>query len=96
MAYYPVNLDITGRRCLVIGGEQVGTRKVNALLACGAEVTVVSLSAGSRIRTLASDGIISFHERVYRSNDLADVFLVIGATNDKALHRRIYEAAGKR
>ena len=96
MAYYPVNLDITGQRCLVIGAGAVGTRKVNGLLTCGAKVTVVSITAGSRVRTLARDGIISCHCRAYRSGYLANVFLVIGATNDNALNRHIYEDARKR
>lgn len=96
MAYYPVNLDITGQRCLVVGAGAVGTRKVNGLLTCGAKVTVVSITAESRIHSLARDGIISCHCRAYRSGDLANLFLVIGATNDNALNRRIYEDARKR
>jgi NAD(P)-dependent dehydrogenase (short-subunit alcohol dehydrogenase family) len=42
MSYYPIQLDIRGRNCLVVGGGGVGTRKVKSLLACGAQVTVVS------------------------------------------------------
>ena len=96
MAYYPVNLDIAGQRCLVIGAGAVGTRKIKGLLTCGAKVTVVSISAGSYVQALARDGNISYHCRAYRSADLANVFLVIGATNDNSLNRRIYEDARKR
>jgi len=42
MRYYPIHLDIQNRNCLVVGGGQVGTRKVMTLLKCGAKVTVVS------------------------------------------------------
>ncbi|MBW2193810.1 MAG: NAD(P)-dependent oxidoreductase, partial [Deltaproteobacteria bacterium] len=40
MRYYPINLDIRNRKCLVIGGGGVGTRKVATLLDCGAAVFV--------------------------------------------------------
>lgn len=96
MVYYPVNLNITGQPCLVIGAGAVGTRKVNGLLACGAKVAVISIAAGPRVRELAHDGIISYHDRAYRPDDLEDVFLVIGATNDHTLNRRIYKDARKR
>jgi len=96
LAYYPINLDVNDQPCLVVGAGAVGTRKVNGLLTCGAKVTVVSITAGSHVRALARDGIISYHGRAYRSDDLANVFLVIGATNDNALNRRIYEDARKR
>ncbi len=96
MAYYPINLDVTGRPCLVVGGGRVGTRKVNGLLACGAKVAVVSKTTSTRIKALAKDDMITFHRRGYQSNDLNDIFLVIGATNDTDLNRRIYEGAQKR
>jgi len=96
LAYYPINLDVNDQPCLVVGAGAVGTRKVNGLLTCGAKVTVVSITAGSRIHSLARDGIISCHHREYRSDDLTNVFLVIGATNDNALNRCIYEDARKR
>lgn len=96
MAYYPVNLDVTDRACLVIGGGQVGARKVAGLLACGARVTVVGLAATPPIREWARKGIIAYHERAYRSDDLDGVFLVIGATNDNVLNQHIHAAARER
>lgn len=96
MAYYPINLNVTERPCLVVGGGRVGTRKVTGLLACGAKVTVVSKTTGTRIKALAKDDMITLYRRGYQSNDLNDIFLVIGATNDTGLNRRIYEGAQKR
>ena len=96
MAYYPVNLDVTGKQCLVVGAGSVGTRKIAGLLACDAMVSVVSITASPRVRSLANDGVIIYHERAYGEDDLKNVFLVIGATDNNVLNRQIYEDACKR
>lgn len=89
MRYYPIQLDVRGRRCLVVGGGGVGTRKVETLLACGARVTVVSPEVTDGLRRLSAGGAIRLWERAYAASDLEGVFLVIGATDDEELNRRI-------
>ena len=96
MRYYPVNLNIRDRRCLVVGGGAVGTRKVFGLLECGAHVTVVSPEVSDRMVDLAREGKIRLALRPFRKSDLEDVFLVIGATDDEALNRRVHRHAEKR
>ncbi|MFO7708186.1 MAG: bifunctional precorrin-2 dehydrogenase/sirohydrochlorin ferrochelatase [Desulfobacterales bacterium] len=93
MRYYPVQLDIRGRACLVVGGGAVGTRKVNALVGCGARVTVVSPEASDTLAKMAAQGRIVLRGRDYVSEDLEGMFLVIGATDDEALNRRIHADA---
>jgi len=93
MRYYPVCLDIQGRACLVVGGGQVGSRKVGTLLACGARVTVVSPQATETITKLAQQGRIAWKPRAYRSTDQQGNFLVIGATDDETLNQRIHDDA---
>jgi precorrin-2 dehydrogenase/sirohydrochlorin ferrochelatase len=89
MRYYPVQLDIRGRQCLVVGGGGVGTRKIETLLSCGARVTLVSLEVSDKLRRLSNRGDITLRERAYTASDLEGVFLVIGATDDEDLNRRI-------
>ena len=89
MRYYPVYLDIQNRKCAVIGGGSVGTRKVRTLLKCGAKVTVISPKVSTQLKDLAATGLITLHQRSYRSADLDGVFLVIGATDDASLNRQI-------
>jgi precorrin-2 dehydrogenase len=96
MRYYPVHLDIQGRKCLVVGGGAVGTRKVETLLACGAQVTVVSPAASEALCVQAAKGAITLRRRDYTSEDLAGMFLVIGATDDETLNRRISADAERR
>jgi len=93
MKYYPIHLDIKDRNCLVVGGGAVGTRKVNTLLDCGALVSVVGPDPTPQLCRLASEGSINLKKRAYRSDDLGGMFLVIGATDDEALNRRISEDA---
>ena len=89
MRYYPVNLDIKNRKCLVVGGGSVGTRKVITLLDCGAIVTVISPDAAEKLLELAGNGSIRWEKRSYLASDLDGMFLVIGATDDEELNRQI-------
>lgn len=96
MKYYPVNLNIRDRLCLVVGGGAVGTRKVTTLLECGARVTVVSPEVSDRLVALLNEGRISLSQRHFKNSDLDGIFLVIGATNDETLNRKIHKNAENR
>jgi siroheme synthase-like protein len=90
---YPVNLILTGRRCVVIGGGGVAARKVQGLLAGGAVVEVVATVVGPEIRASG----VAFQERPYRTGDLEGAWLAIVATDDPAVNRQVHddgEAAG--
>jgi precorrin-2 dehydrogenase/sirohydrochlorin ferrochelatase len=89
MRYYPIQLDIRERNCLVVGGGGVGTRKVTSLLSCSARVTVVSPEATEELRGLAARGALTLIQRAYEPADLRGMLLVIGATDDEELNRRI-------
>ena len=84
--YYPIALDLNGKRCLVVGGGVIADGKLDALLAAGAEVTVVSPTVLPRIDVLAAEGRIVLHRRPYRADDVAGAVLVIGATDDRAVN----------
>ena len=96
MKYYPVNLDIRNRNCLVVGGGAVGTRKVKTLIECGGIVTVVSPQASATLEQMAADGVITLVSRDYRTSDMEDTFLVIGATDDETLNRQVHADAEAR
>ena len=96
MKYYPINLDINNRKCLVVGGGSVGTRKVKTLIRCGAVVMVVSMEFSHALSSLADDDQVTLIKRSYESSDLEGMFLVIGATSNEGLNRRVSEDAEKR
>lgn len=96
MKYFPIQLDIRGRRCLVVGGGAVGTRKARSLLACGGAVAVVSPAATAELQRLAARGDLALRMREYDGADLEGAFLVIGATDDETLNRRVSADAERR
>src|SRR5258706_12221502 len=89
MGYMPIFLDVTGRKCLVVGGGEVATRKVESLLEAEAKVTVVSKHLNDRLDALRKRGAIAVLERGYRRGDMIGCMLVYAATHDAELHRAI-------
>lgn len=88
-ACYPIALNLQDKRCLVVGGGEIADGKLDALLLADARVTVVSPEVRPRIATLAAEGQITLHRRPYRCGDLEGMFLVIAATDDRALNAAI-------
>lgn len=93
MQYFPVYLNIEERRCLVIGGGSVATRKVQALLECGAAVQVVSPDLTAELMEIHEAGKIIWVARAYQPGDLSEAFLVIAATDDSEVQARIFAEA---
>lgn len=93
MRYYPVNLDIQNRKCLVVGGGSVSNRKVMTLLECGAIVTVVSPDVTEELLELAEKKMIELKKRPYEPYDIDGMFLVIGATDNEKLNWQINKDA---
>ncbi|HTZ41260.1 MAG TPA: bifunctional precorrin-2 dehydrogenase/sirohydrochlorin ferrochelatase [Syntrophales bacterium] len=96
MRYYPIGLDISGKRCLVIGGGEVGERKVERLLEFGAHVTVVGRELTPALASLRKKGVIEHIPGEYEQKYLKDAFLIIGATDDRGVNDRIFRDARKK
>jgi precorrin-2 dehydrogenase/sirohydrochlorin ferrochelatase len=94
--FYIACMRLTGRRCLVVGGGEVGLEKVEGLLACGAAVTLVAPAAHDALARLAAEGSIDWERRAYRAADLEGSFLVIAATNDSEVNIAVHEDAEAR
>lgn len=96
MAYVPIFLDVTGARCLVIGGGEVAARKVTTLLDAGAMVTVVSPFIIDALALLVREGRIDYLARAYAPGDMTGAMLVYAATDDPELHQRLHAEAHAR
>ena len=95
--FYIACLKLTGRRCLVVGGGDVGLEKVEGLLACDGDVTLLAPDAHPELESLAAEGSIAWERRAYAGPaDLDGVFMVIAATNDSEVNIRVFDDAEKR
>jgi len=96
MDFLPVFLRLQGQNVLVVGGGQVALRKVQMLLRSGAQVHVVAPDIGTEVRKLLSALPHLLLERGFAESDLDGVKLVIAATDDTALNRRVFDLASAR
>ena len=93
---YAMNLEMKGRRCVVLGGGPVALRKVRRLVRAEAAVTVVAPVAVMELAELALTERIAWQKRGYEESDLDGAFLVICATNDADVNAQAAQAAKKR
>jgi precorrin-2 dehydrogenase/sirohydrochlorin ferrochelatase len=95
--FYIACLRLTGRRCLVIGGGEIGLEKVEGLLACDASVTLIAPEAEPALAALSREGSITWEQRPYAGvADLEGAFMAIAATNDTDVNIAVFEDAERR
>jgi precorrin-2 dehydrogenase/sirohydrochlorin ferrochelatase len=94
--FYIACLRLAGRRCVVVGGGEVGLEKVEGLLACDARVVLIAPDAVPELEELAAERSIDWLRREYRSGDLEATFVAIAATDDTDVNIRVYEDAERR
>jgi siroheme synthase-like protein len=94
--FYIACLKLEGRKCLVVGGGDIGLEKVEGLLACNGDVTLVAPDAIDELRALADEGSIEWERRAYEPADLEGTFMVIAATNDTDVNIGVYDDAERR
>ncbi len=83
---YPINLLLTGRQCLVVGGGSVACRKISGLLAAGALVTVIAIQVDPELLVLAAENKLKLYQRSYQAGDLESMTLVFAATDNHELN----------
>ena len=93
---YPLFLDLTEQKVVVIGGGPVATRKIRMLLIAGAVVTAISPKATAAIRQWAQDKRVSWTRRPYHAGDLRRACLVVAATDREEINRRVCAEAKRR
>ena len=93
---YIACLRLGGRPCLVVGGGNVGLEKVEGLLACDGEVTLVAPEAVPELEAYAREGSISWEQREFRDSDLDGKFVAVAATSATEVNISVYEGAERR
>lgn len=91
MSYFPLYVELNGKKCAVIGGGAVAFRKVRTLMDYGAFVEITAPRLEPELERFVEEnkGNISVNRREYKDQDLNGAFLVIAATNDEVVNRQI-------
>lgn len=92
-SYYPILLNLKGKKCVVVGGGKVAERKALSLLRSGAKVTVISPECTGRLKKEHLQERIKYISRKYKKSDLKNAFIVIAATDSAETNRKISEDA---
>jgi precorrin-2 dehydrogenase / sirohydrochlorin ferrochelatase len=86
---YPIFVRLSGRKCVVVGGGKIATRKVSELLESGADVTVIADVPDPRIEELAGKKEITLHKRLFEPVDVEGAFIVFAATDVDSVNAEI-------
>lgn len=89
---FPINLNLTGRPVLVVGGGRIAHRKVQQLLVCGADVTVLAPDVIEDLESLN----VRVIQRKYVPGDVSGYRLVITATGNVDVDQLIFNEAEER
>lgn len=90
--FFPLMLDVRGRKCLVVGAGKIASGKINGLLSYGANIVVVSPRADRAIQAKARARALTLHRRAFSPADVKGAFLVIAATNSAAVNGSVFRA----
>jgi precorrin-2 dehydrogenase/sirohydrochlorin ferrochelatase len=96
MSFYPVFLDLAGKKVLVVGGGQVAQRKVETLLEYEAKILIISRILTDKLNEMVEHKKVLFLGKEFLPHHLDGAFLVIAATNDKELNHRVSQEANRR
>lgn len=95
--YFKLDLDLAGRPCLVVGGDEEAYEKTLRLHECGARVSLISPGIIPEIQAIARTGKIRHVRRRYRPGDEKGMYLVINCVKtDSKLSKVLFGACAKK
>lgn len=89
--YFPLFIDLSDKKVVVVGGGNVATRRVKAMLAFTRNITVIAPDISPDLMVLAMSGHIDAQKRPVKRSDFVSAFLVLACTNDWKLNDAIYK-----
>ena len=93
MDYYPINLNLNGKKVVVIGGGKIAQRKIAGLIETRADITVVSPELTPQLNEYAQAGVITWRKKDFSVLDIQEAFLIIAATNQPEINLAVQKAA---
>ena len=89
--YFPMFIDLTDKKILVAGGGTIALRRVRTLRKFGAHIHVVAPEFCEELGHMEEEGKITAERRAYRTGDIDGAQIVLAATDDHAVNRKIWE-----
>ena len=87
---FPLFIELTGKRVLVVGGGEIATRRVKTLLKFGADIYLVSPHLTPELQEMFSRKLINYREGYYESRDIQNKFMAVAATDDRETNHMVY------
>ena len=91
MIKYPIFLNLSNRRAVLIGAGGVATRKAQAILPTGAKLVIVAKAIDEALMEFSHNAGIELIKSTYSKDYLSGAALAIAATNDNELNKQIYK-----
>ncbi|KNY28019.1 precorrin-2 dehydrogenase/sirohydrochlorin ferrochelatase family protein [Pseudobacteroides cellulosolvens] len=93
MTAFPFFIDLKGKKCIVVGGGKVASRKVEILSRFNGDIVIISPEISHKIKLLKDSGRLVHISRCYESSDISGAFMIIAATSDTLVNENIYKDA---
>lgn len=87
--YFPLFVDLSEKRILVVGAGKIATRRVESLLDFAGSITVAAPEATERIRQLSREKKICWINGIYHKDMTEEADFVLAATDDDVCNTRI-------
>lgn len=95
-AYFPMFVDISEMKIIVVGGGMIATRRIKTLLQFASDITVIAPDVTDSLKLLETEGKICLLHREYQEGDILDADMVLAATDDKELNQKIAQECRKK
>lgn len=89
--FFPLFIDFTQKKAVVIGGGKIATRRIQTLLDFVGEITVIAPACTKEIEILYEKNEILYQQKKYEKSDIKDADMVLAVTDDSALNEEIYK-----
>ena len=89
--YFPMFINLTDKKILVVGGGAIALRRIRTLLKFGADIHVIAPELCKELAQLEKEGRITAEHREYRAGNLDGEQIVLAATDDHEVNRKIWE-----
>jgi len=96
MKYYPIAVKLKDQLAVVVGGGKVAERKIEALLEAKAKIKIVSPALTTRLKRLSVQRKLIWISRKALETDVIGADIIISATDDACVNKRISRWAGAR